>query len=237
MQTESLYISTVFFAGIISFLSPCVVPLLPVYLSVLAAPGAAGEAEKTSAQRRLALVLRTLLFVAGLAVCFVLLGFGAGALGGVINSSAFIKVMGIIVVILGIHQTGLVKLKWLYREKRVGFKRAKKMDALGVFLLGFAFSFGWPPCVGPVLAAILGLAAGGGTAAYGAFLMAVYSLGFAVPFILLALFSEVLLAKIKWLHKHLKKIKIVGGIFIILMGLLLMTSNFNMLNAWIGGLT
>lgn len=236
MQSDSLYISSVFLAGILSFLSPCVVPLLPVYLSVLASPGADWGTEKTKLQRWSALVFRTLLFIAGIAVCFVLLGFGAGALGGVINSRVFIVVMGFVVILLGIHQTGLVKIKWLYREKRLDFKRAKKTDAVGVFLMGLAFSFGWTPCVGPVLAAILGLAAGGGTAFYGAFLMAVYSLGFAVPFIILALFSEVLLTKIKWLNRHLAKIKIVGGILIILMGILLMTQNFNMLNAWIGGL-
>ena len=237
MQTESLYISTVFLAGILSFLSPCVVPLLPVYLSVLASPGADGEPQKSKMQRRASLIFRSLLFIAGIAVCFVLLGFGAGALGGVINSRVFIMVMGIIVILLGIHQTGLVKLKWLYREKRVDFKRAGKTDGFGIFLLGLAFSFGWTPCVGPVLAAILGLAAGGGTALYGAFLMAVYTLGFAVPFMILALFSEVLLTKIKWLNKHLGKIKIVGGILIIIMGILLMTQNFNLLNAWIGGLS
>lgn len=237
MSSDSLYISSVFFAGILSFLSPCVVPLLPVYLSVLASPVTAGAAEKTSAQRRVALVLRTLLFISGIAVSFILLGFGAGALGGVINSGAFMVVMGAIVIVLGIHQTGLIQIKWLYREKRMDLKRAKKTDGLGIFLLGLAFSFGWTPCVGPVLAAILGLAAGGGTAAYGGFLMAVYSLGFAIPFIILALFSEVLLTKIKWLNRHLDKIKIVGGVLIILMGILLMTQKINVLTAWIGGLS
>jgi cytochrome c biogenesis protein CcdA len=103
--------------------------------------------------------------------------------------------------------------------------------------LGLAFSFGWTPCVGPVLAAILGLAAGGGTAFYGAFLMAVYSLGFAVPFVILALFSEAVLGRIKWINRHLETIKVIGGVLIILMGILLMTNNINMLSAWIGGLS
>jgi cytochrome c-type biogenesis protein len=111
MPTETLYVSTVFFAGILSFLSPCVVPLLPVYLSVLAPSGVTGSAPDDKVRLRLALVLRTLLFIAGIAVCFVLLGFGAGALGGMINSDAFMIAMGILVVVLGIHQTGLIKLK------------------------------------------------------------------------------------------------------------------------------
>lgn len=230
MPTESLYVSTVFFAGVLSFLSPCVVPLLPVYLSVLASPTADAE----PARRRAALVLRTLLFIAGISVCFVLLGFGAGALGGVINSDAFLIVLGAIVIILGVHQTGLIRLKFLNREKKADFNRTRRTDGLGVFLLGLAFSFGWTPCVGPVLAAILGLAAGGGAAFYGAFLMAVYAAGFAVPFLALALFSGVLLQKIKLLNRYLPKIKIAGGILIILMGLLLMTNRLHVLSAWIG---
>ena len=235
MYSESLYISTVFFAGILSFLSPCVVPLLPVYFSVFAGTGIEQNSEKSKASLWLALVLRTLLFVAGIAFCFVLLGFGAGALGSVINNDIFLIVMGAIVVIMGIHQTGLVKIKGLYREKKLNLDRAGKRDALGIFLLGFTFSFGWTPCIGPVLAAILGLSAGSGTAFYGGFLMAVYSLGFAIPFVILALFSQMLLSKIKKLNNHLDKIKIVSGIVIIIMGILLMTNNFNMLTAWFGG--
>ena len=133
------------------------------------------------------------------------------------------------------HQTGLIRLPWLNREKRATFGRAGRTDALGVFLLGLAFSFGWTPCIGPVLAAILGLAAGGGAAFYGAFLMAVYALGFAIPFLVLSLFSDVLLAKIKRLQRHLPKLKVAGGVLIILMGLLLMTNRLHALSAWIGG--
>ena len=231
MPSETLYISTVFVAGVLSFLSPCIVPLLPVYLSTLASPAAARDA----AGRRLQLFLRTLLFIAGISVTFVVLGFGAGALGQVLNSRAFLIVMGALVVLLGVHQTGLIHLKFLERERRPELKRAKRSDALGVFLLGLLFSFGWTPCIGPVLAAILGVAAGGGAAFYGAFLMAVYALGLAVPFLVLALFSELFLGKIKRLNKVLPKIKIVGGVLVILMGVLLMTDSLNILSAWIGG--
>ncbi len=233
MPAEPLYVSTVLLAGFLSFLSPCVVPLLPVYLSVLAPPAA--EMIRDPARRRAALILRTLLFVAGVSVCFVLLGFGAGALGGVIDSDAFLIAAGAVVILLGIHQTGLVRLPWLNREKKTEFRRASKNDALGVFLLGLAFSFGWTPCVGPVLAAILGLAAGGGAALYGAFLMAVYALGFSVPFLILSVFSDVLMQKIKRLNRHLPKIKIAGGLLIVCMGILLMTNRLHALSAWIGG--
>lgn len=231
MPTETLYISTVFAAGVLSFLSPCIVPLLPVYLSTLA-PSA--EAEDAS-RRRLQLFLRTLLFIAGISVTFVILGFGAGALGKVFNSRAFLIVLGAIVVLLGIHQTGLIHLKFLEREKRAELRTGSRAGALQVFALGFLFSFGWTPCIGPVLAAILGVAAGGGAAFYGAFLMGVYSLGFAVPFLILALFSELLIAKIKKLNKYLPAIKIAGGVLVILMGVLLMTDSLSILSAWIGG--
>lgn len=231
MPTETLYISTVFFAGVLSFLSPCVVPLLPVYLSTLASPAQAEDASR----RRLQLFLRTLLFVAGISVTFVVLGFGAGALGGVLNSRAFLIALGALVVLLGIHQTGLIRFRFLERERRAGLGRERRTDALGVFLLGLFFSFGWTPCIGPVLAAILGVAAGGGAAFYGAFLMGVYALGFAVPFLALALFSEILTVKIKRLGGYLPKIKVIGGLLVIAMGILLMTDRLNMLSAWIGG--
>ena len=231
MPTETLYISTVFLAGVLSFLSPCIVPLLPVYLSTLASPAAAQDASR----RRLQLFLRTLLFIAGISVTFVILGFGAGALGGLLNSRVFMIVMGALVVVLGIHQTGLIKLKILQREKRAELRNGGRAGGLQVLMLGFLFSFGWTPCIGPVLAAILGVAAGGGAAFYGAFLMGVYSLGFAVPFLVLALFSELLIGKIKRLNKYLPRIKIAGGVLVIAMGVLLMTDSFNMLSAWIGG--
>lgn len=236
MNTETLYISSVFLAGILSFFSPCVIPLLPVYFSVFAQAGLEENNTKTKAQLRVALLLRTLLFVAGIACCFIVLGFGAGALGSVINSNIFLILMGAVVVVMGIHQTGLIHIKALYKEKKVRLERAKKKDGLGVFLLGLTFSFGWTPCIGPILAAILGLASGRGTALYGGFLMTLYSLGFAIPFMVLALFSELLLGKMKGIYKHLGKIKVASGVVIILMGILLMTGSLTQLSAWAGSI-
>lgn len=232
MNTDSLYLGTVFFSGILSFLSPCVFPLLPVYLSSFANESVIGEHQTSKRSLRLYLLMRTLLFVAGVASCFIVLGFGAGFLGSFINNQFFIMAMGIIVVIMGLHQTGLIKISKLYQTSKVEVKRAKKTDAFGIFLLGLTFSFGWTPCVGPVLAAILGLSASSSTALYGGFLMAVYSLGFAVPFLILALFSEVFIRKSKWMYRHLNKIKIFSGIIIILMGLFLMTNNLNLITVW-----
>lgn len=223
MNSHILYLGTVLAAGLFSFFSPCIIPLLPVYMSLFSSGTIAGE--EGTARRKLGVFLKSVLFVAGISVCFVLLGFGAGALGSVINSKSFLTVMGLIVIILGLHQTGLVHIKWLYHEKKVDWERAHRSDYIGAFLLGLTFSFGWTPCIGPVLGAILGLSATSSQPLYGAFLMAIYSLGFLIPFLALSLFSDVLLLKVKKLNRHLGKIKIAGGIIIILMGILLMTDS------------
>lgn len=222
MNPNFLYLGTVLTAGLLSFFSPCIVPLLPVYISLFSSGGPV-EGED-AARRRLRVFVKSVLFVAGISVCFILLGFGAGVLGSVIGSKTFMTVAGLIVILLGLHQTGLIHIKWLYREKKVDFQRSKKGDYFGSFLLGLTFSFGWTPCIGPVLGAILGLSAASSQPLYGGFLMAVYSLGFLVPFLVLSLFSDLLLTQVKKINRHLDKIKIAGGIIIILMGILLMTN-------------
>lgn len=222
MNHDILYLGTVLAAGLLSFFSPCIVPLLPVYISLFSSGGPL-EGEDAS-RRRLRVFLKSVLFVAGISVCFILLGFDAGVLGSVIGSKTFMTVAGLIVIILGLHQTGLIHIKWLYREKKVDLERSKRGDYFGSFLLGLTFSFGWTPCIGPVLGAILGLSAASSQPLYGGFLMAVYSLGFLVPFLVLSLFSDLLLSKVKKINRHLDKIKIAGGIIIILMGILLMTN-------------
>lgn len=232
MNPNTLYLGTVLTAGLASFFSPCIIPLLPVYISLFSS-GETVEGESTP-RRRLQIFLKSLLFVAGISICFILLGFGAGALGSVIGSKAFMTAMGLIVIILGLHQTGLIHMKWLYREKKMDLERSRKGDYLGSFLLGLTFSFGWTPCIGPVLGAILGLSATSSQPLYGGFLMAIYCLGFLVPFLVLSLFSDVLLTKIKKLNRYLGKIKIAGGIVIILMGILLMTDKLGSILALFG---
>ena len=225
MGPQTLYLGTVLAAGLLSFFSPCTVPLLPVYISQFSSVGATDE--ESSVRRRLRVMFKSALFVAGISVCFILLGFGAGALGAVISSKTFMVVMGLIVIVLGLHQTGLVHIKWLSYQKKVELKRSSKADYLGSFLLGLTFSFGWTPCIGPVLGTILGLSATSSQPLYGGFLMAIYSLGFLVPFLVLALFSDVLLVKVRKLNRYLGKIKVAGGVIIILMGILLMTGSLN----------
>lgn len=233
-MNDFLYISSVFFAGILSFLSPCILPVLPVYIAYFTEE----EIQDGMKKRRILnkSMLKAILFVSGLSTSFVLLGFGAGALGKIIYGQWFLILCGSVVILLGIYQTGLIHSKVLSREKKVHLKRSKTSDFLGAYLLGFTFSFGWTPCVGPVLAAVLGLSASKGSAAYGGILMLVYSIGLTIPFLIVALFSDYLLTKVKLLYKHLNIIKIVGGILIILMGILLMTNQLTqitaVLNSW-----
>jgi len=232
---DTIYISTVLVAGFLSFFAPCILPVIPVYIGYFTEGSkAAGEKKKTHLFSRA--MLKAIIFVAGLSTSFVLLGFGAGALGSIIYGRWFLIVCGILVIILGIHQTGLLNFKFLAREKKLQVKRTKKADFFGAYLLGFTFSFGWTPCVGPVLAAVLGLSATRGSAAYGGFLMLMYSIGLMIPFLIMAIFSDYLLSKIKSLYKHMKTIKIVGGVLIIIMGILLMTNKLVDLSAFISRL-
>ncbi|OWR31435.1 cytochrome C biogenesis protein [Saccharibacillus sp. O23] len=238
MAPESLYVGSVLAAGVLSFFSPCIFPMLPVYFAFLGGSeadrlraSASGDAAVSRFRVDPRLIGRTLLFILGLSVVFLLLGFGAGALGGVINSSWFMIVCGAAVIVFGIHQTGLLNLMFMQKEKRLSFDANKQKGWLGAFLLGLTFSFGWTPCIGPVLAAVLGVAAGGGSAGYGVWMMFVYTVGMAVPFLLLAVFSDFLLRRIKKLYKHMGKIKIASGVVLIAMGILLMTNNLAVLTA------
>lgn len=232
MIGEQVLLSSVFAAGILSFFSPCILPLLPVYVSILSS----GDPASTRQNRLITigkfsihprLIVKTMVFVFGLSTSFVLLGFGAGALGALINTTTFITICGIIVVLLGLHQIGLFHIPFLERENKVNLKRSGKRDFLGTYLLGFTFSFGWTPCIGPILGAVLGLSANEGQAAHGAFLMLIYALGMLIPFLILSIFSDFLLQRMKKLNRHLGKVKVAGGIIIVVMGLFLMTNNLN----------
>jgi cytochrome c-type biogenesis protein len=229
-MNDTLYISSVFIAGLLSFFSPCILPVIPVYVAYFTE----GSTQQEGVKKKFFTVamVKAIVFVLGLSTSFVLLGFGAGALGKILYGRWFLTLCGILVILLGIHQTGLIKLNVLAREKKVHLKRSNKSDVLGAYLLGFTFSFGWTPCVGPVLAAVLGLSATQGRAAYGGFLMLIYSLGLVIPFLIMAIFSDILLSRVKLLYKHMNTIKIIGGLLIILMGLLLMTNNVTVLTAF-----
>ena len=211
MFDQQLLIGTVFLAGLASFLSPCIFPIIPIYFGILAKGG-----------RK---ILNTFLFIAGLSLTFVSLGFSFGFLGNLFFNDNVRIIAGIIVIILGIHQLGIIKLNFLERTKVVEVKTEGKSASFEAFFLGLTFSLGWTPCIGPILASVLALSGDEGSALYGAAMMLVYVLGLATPFVLFSLFSQELLKRTKALNKHLGKFKIVGGVLIIVMGVLLITNN------------
>ena len=211
MFDQQLLIGTVFLAGLASFLSPCIFPIIPIYFGILAKGG-----------RK---ILNTFLFIAGLSLTFVSLGFSFGFLGNLFFNDNVRIIAGIIVIILGIHQLGIIKLNFLERTKVVEVKTEGKSASFEAFFLGLTFSLGWTPCIGPILASVLALSGDEGSALYGAGMMLVYVLGLATPFVLFSLFSQELLKRTKALNKHLGKFKLVGGLLIIVMGVLLITNN------------
>ena len=222
-------IISVFLAGVISFLSPCILPLLPVYFSTLAGKG--GEVDEQGNKKYDAtLIIKTLLFILGISMTFIALGFGAGFFGSLFYNRTFLVSMGVVVIILGVIQTGLIKIPFLQREAKMNITRSKTGDYFGALLLGLAFSFGWSPCIGPILGSVLFIAASG-TPLSGATLMGIYTLGLAIPFLILAIFANYLLARMKKLNKVMPIIKIVGGVIIILMGILLITGKLNVITS------
>ena len=211
MFDQQLLIGTVFLAGLASFLSPCIFPIIPIYFGILAKGG-----------RK---ILNTFLFIAGLSLTFVSLGFSFGFLGNLFFNDNVRIIAVIIVIILGIHQLVIIKFNFLDRTKVVEVKTEGKSASFEAFFLGLTFSLGWTPCIGPILASVLALSGDEGSALYGAGMMLVYVLGLATPFVLFSLFSQELLKRSKALNKHLGKFKIVGGLLIIVMGVLLITNN------------
>ncbi|MCT8558335.1 cytochrome c biogenesis protein CcdA, partial [Glaesserella parasuis] len=213
MFDQNLLISSVFLAGLASFLSPCIFPIVPIYFGILSKGGKK--------------VLNTLLFIMGLSLTFVSLGFSFGFLGDLLLNDTTRVIAGIIVIILGIHQLGIIKINFLEQTKLVEIKTNGKSASVEAFVLGLTFSLGWTPCIGPILASVLALSGDEGSALYGGAMMFVYVLGLALPFIIFSFFSDELLKRAKSLNKHLDKFKIIGGILIILMGLLLITNNLH----------
>ena len=217
--------------GILSFFSPCILPLLPVYVGILL---------DTDEPRTITIfgkkiawygIIKTLFFIAGLSVVFLILGYGAGFLGKVLYTEWFRYVLGAIVILLGVHQMELINFKLLQRQKSVQLKKDKnRNDFYNAFLLGVTFSFGWTPCVGPVLSSVLAIAASGGNGALqGGLLMLVYTLGLALPFLAMAMASGWVLQRFSKLKPHMGTLKKIGGALIILMGILLMLGNLNAL--------
>ncbi|MFN7025152.1 MAG: cytochrome c biogenesis CcdA family protein [Pseudorhizobium sp.] len=224
-----------FLAGLLSFVSPCVLPIVPPYLAWLA--GVSFDRLKDSnpgAAERRQIVLSAVFFVLGFSTVFVALGATASVIGKTIAQyfDVLSVIAGVLIILMGLHFLKVFQIGLLYRETRVQVA-AKPAGFAGAFVMGLAFAFGWTPCVGPVLAAILFVAGGEGTAAKGSLLLAAYSLGIGIPFIASAVFASRFLDWAARFRKHMRKVEIALGLFLIMTGILFVTGQMSAIAFWL----
>jgi cytochrome c-type biogenesis protein len=221
-------------AGLVSFLSPCVLPLVPPYLVYLAGTSLERLADKEPGPRvKRETVLAAFLFVLGFTTVFVALGASASVIGSLIRAySAMLSIIaGIAIIIMGLHFLGLTQIAFLMREKRVDV--AKPVGLWGAYVMGLAFAFGWTPCIGPILAAILAVAASEQTVTQGALLLAVYSLGLGIPFMLAAFAIEPFAAFLARFRKYLRRVEQAMGALLVLTGIAFLTGSINTMSIWL----
>jgi cytochrome c-type biogenesis protein len=223
-----------FFAGLVSFLSPCVLPLVPGYVSLIS--GASVE-ELQSKDRKLlgTVLLHSIMFILGFTLVFVSLGAAATTLSQLAHQykKYLTWVAGAIIIIFGLHLIGVFKIKALYADKRIHTMQGGK-SPIGAFLVGFAFAFGWTPCIGPVLASILGLAANSESVSKGIFLLWVYSMGLAVPFLVTSLLMGRFLKFYGRFRRHLGTVEVVSGVLLVAIGGLILAGQFTWLSSKLG---
>lgn len=228
-MADVLQVLTAFGAGLLSFFSPCVLPLIPAYICFitgLSAEELSAPKEKDF-QKVKTILPETLLFILGFSVVFVILGASATFLGSFLFAKQrIIKIIGgLIVIFFGLHISGLLNIKFLQYEKKLHFK-SKLVTKFGSFLVGMIFGFGWTPCVGPILGGILMLAATKDSLIKGIVLLSFYSLGLALPFFLLGIGVEYMLSLFSKVRRYLKPISAVSGVLLIVIGIGIMISSF-----------
>jgi len=221
-----------FLAGLISFLSPCVLPLVPGYVSLIS--GAGVEELKVQDSRLLRRVmLQSVMFILGFSVVFITLGALSTSVGQLLAryKSTLAQVAGVVIILFGLHLTGIFRINALYADKRLhGVKGGA--SPWGAFVIGFAFAFGWTPCVGPILAVILTFAAEQDTVWKGVGLLAIYSMGLAVPFLLTSLGIERFLVFYKRFQGYMHALEVVSGGLLIVLGVLLVIGRFSIISGY-----
>ncbi len=237
MDSLGIGFTAAFAAGLLSFLSPCVLPLVPSYLSFVTGLGME-ELESGDAELRRTTLIHSLLFVAGFSSIFLALGASASFLGQILREYQLwiARIGGVIVLFFGLHLLGLTPIRWLQRERRMHLER-KPVGYIGSFVVGVTFGAGWTPCIGPILGGILTFAATRQTLGEGVQLLAFYSAGLAVPFILSAVGFTWFLATFKRLRRHIVWVERASGALLVLVGLLLLSGQFTMLASWAANLT
>ncbi|MDX9857399.1 MAG: cytochrome c biogenesis protein CcdA [candidate division Zixibacteria bacterium] len=233
----SVEIPTAILAGLLSFVSPCVLPLIPGYLSFIS--GVSVEelmSRERSGGNYRKLLLNTLFFVIGFSLVFVVLGLGASGIGNFLqrHMGIFNKVAGVIVFLFGLHVTGLLRIKALNYEKRFNLAgQKKKRGVFGSAIIGIAFGFGWTPCIGPILGSILIIAAQQGSLTEGAMLLVAYSAGLGVPFILTALLFNYLIGTFGFIKRHFHAVEIISGGLLMIVGILIFFDLLGRLASWL----
>lgn len=220
----------VFFEGILSFFSPCVIPLIPVYISYLAGNGKIINENGTISYERKKVLTNTLFFIAGISSTFFILGLSFSTLGTFfnINKILFSRIGGIIIIVLGLSQVGLLNFNFLKNEKKFNIELTKdKMNPIIALVMGFTFSFAWTPCVGPALSSVLILASGASHPFIGNMLVLVYAIGFVLPFLALGLFTTQTLYFFKENRNLMKYTVKIGGVILVIIGILTFTGLFN----------
>jgi len=221
-----------FAAGLVSFLTPCVLPLVPGYISLVSGAGL-DELKQQSGRVRRSVMISSLFFILGFSVVFLALGSVASGLGQLVRQhiALLTKMAGLVIIFIGLHQAGLLPIRALYADKR--FHGLPSGPAgTKAFLIGFAFGFGWAPCVGPILAVILAFAAAESTMLKGTSLLAMYALGLAIPFLLTAMSIERFLVFYERFRRHLRTLEIISGAVMIALGVLILTHRFVILITW-----
>ncbi|HZY11512.1 MAG TPA: cytochrome c biogenesis protein CcdA [Beijerinckiaceae bacterium] len=220
-------------AGVLSFLSPCVLPLVPPYLTFIAGTTIEELAEEGEAGARRDTLFASILFVAGFSTVFVTLGATASVFGQIVRAHLEVLslIAGLLIIAMGLHFLGLFRLAFLYREKR--FSVEKPIGLWGAYPMGLAFAFGWTPCIGPILAAILALAGTEDTVARGATLLAAYSAGLGIPFIIAALAMAPFMRFMQRFRAHFGKVERVVGVLLVVTGIAFMTGGVQRASYWL----
>ncbi len=232
-MTSNVTISAAALAGLLSFLSPCVLPLVPPYLTFIAGSGLEELAEGGERRAERDMLFAAILFVLGFSTVFVLLGATASVVGQTMRQHLplFSALAGVAIVAMGLHFLGVFRFHMLYREKRVSVE--KPVGVWGAYVMGLAFAFGWTPCIGPILAAILAVASSEATVSHGATLLAAYSLGLGLPFVLAALAMEPFILFLKRFRSHFGKVEKVVGVLLVVTGVMFLTGGIQTISFWL----
>ena len=245
---ENVTLLAAFGAGLLSFISPCVLPLIPGYLSyisglsldemrgtaVVAGGGSVGVAVAAPPDVRRRILISSAAFILGFTLVFIAIGATASAVGQFVTQRLPLlsRLAGIVIIIFGLHTMGVLRIEWLYQEKRLQSSR-RPAGPFGAMLVGIAFAFGWTPCIGPILSGILILAGSQDTIGQGVKLLAVYSLGLGVPFFATALAINRFFAVLARIRHHYHKIELVSGALLVAIGILIFTNKFTIIAQWL----